>query len=178
MALDRLKQMASQVTGQAKPPHPFDPLSESEIEKAVAIIRKEHDGLFFNAVTLWEPRKADMMKWVVDPDHTQRPHRIADVVAIGRGSKVYDGIVDLEEGKILNWELTEGVQPLVSLRFPVGMELRINCFQITMEDLQIVETVVRKDPKVIEQCGLIGIPPEDMHKVYCDRTSATRGLQA
>ncbi|KAJ9642981.1 peroxisomal copper amine oxidase [Coniosporium tulheliwenetii] len=151
MALDRLKQMASQVTGQAKPPHPFDPLSESEIERAVAIIRKEHDGLFFNAITLWEPRKADMMKWVADPDHTQRPHRIADVVAIGRGSKVYDGIVDLEEGKILNWELTEGVQPL-----------------ITMEDLQIVETVVRKDPKVIEQCGLIGIPPEDMHKVYCD----------
>ena len=38
-----------------------------------------------------------------------------------------------------------------------------------MEDLQIVELVVRKDPKVIEQCGIVGIPPEDMHKVYCDR---------
>lgn len=42
--------------------------------------------------------------------------------------------------------------------------------QITMEDLQIVEHVVREDPKVIEQCGTIGIPKEDMHKVYCDRT--------
>jgi Cu2+-containing amine oxidase len=38
-----------------------------------------------------------------------------------------------------------------------------------MEDLQIVEMIVRKDPKCIEQCGIIGIPPEDMHKVYCDR---------
>jgi primary-amine oxidase len=38
-----------------------------------------------------------------------------------------------------------------------------------MEDLQIVETIVRKDPKVIEQCGILGIPPGDMHKVYCDR---------
>lgn len=38
-----------------------------------------------------------------------------------------------------------------------------------MEDLQIVESIVRKDPKVIEQCGIIGIPPEDMQKVYCDR---------
>ena len=38
-----------------------------------------------------------------------------------------------------------------------------------MEDLQIVEHVVRVDPKVIEQCGIIGIPKEDMHKVYCDR---------
>ena len=41
--------------------------------------------------------------------------------------------------------------------------------QITMEDLQIVETIIRKDAKVIEQCGIIGIPKEDMHKVYCDR---------
>lgn len=40
-----------------------------------------------------------------------------------------------------------------------------------MEDLKIVEGVCRKDPKVIEQCGIIGIPPEDMHKVYCDRKS-------
>ena len=38
-----------------------------------------------------------------------------------------------------------------------------------MEDLQIVESVVRKDPKVIEQCGILGIPPDEMHKVFCDR---------
>lgn len=49
----------------------------------------------------------------------------------------------------------------------------IDLSQITMEDLQIVEHVVRKDPKVIEQCGLIGIPKEDMHKVYCDRRDSS-----
>ena len=43
--------------------------------------------------------------------------------------------------------------------------------QITMEDLQIVEHVVREDPKVIEQCQISGIPKEDMYKVYCDRKS-------
>jgi Cu2+-containing amine oxidase len=42
-------------------------------------------------------------------------------------------------------------------------------FQITMEDLQIVEHVCRTDPGVIEQCVISGIPKEDMHKVYCDR---------
>ncbi|KAF1957606.1 hypothetical protein CC80DRAFT_47965 [Byssothecium circinans] len=151
MALDRLKQAASHVTGLGQPPHPFDPLSETEIEQAVAIIRKEHSNVFFNTVTLWEPRKAEMMKWIKDPEHTPRPHRVADVVCIGKGSKVFDGIVDLTVRKIVSWELTDGVQPL-----------------ITMEDLQIVESIVRKDPKVIEQCGIIGIPPEDMHKVYCD----------
>lgn len=40
-----------------------------------------------------------------------------------------------------------------------------------MEDLQIVESVVRVDAGVIEQCRISGIPKEDMHKVYCDRKS-------
>lgn len=40
-----------------------------------------------------------------------------------------------------------------------------------MEDLQIVEHICRKDPKVIEQCAISGIPKEDMYKVYCDRKS-------
>ncbi|KAF2756222.1 peroxisomal copper amine oxidase [Pseudovirgaria hyperparasitica] len=151
MVLERLKQVASHVTGNTPLPHPSDPLSESEIETAVAIVRREHSNVAFNAITLWEPRKAEMLAWVADPAHTTRPHRVAEVVAIGKGSKVYDGLVSLDEGKIVSWQYTPGVQPL-----------------ITMEDLQIVESIVRKDPKVIEQCGLIGIGPEEMHKVYCD----------
>jgi primary-amine oxidase len=151
MVLERLQQMTSHLTGQVAPHHPFDPLTFDEIRKAVAIVRETHSDLHFNAITLCEPPKIDMMRWVENPKNAPRPKRIADVVTIGRGSKVYDGLVDLEEGKIISWELTEGVQPL-----------------ITMEDLQVVESVVRQDPEVIKQCGLIGIPAEDMHKVYCD----------
>jgi primary-amine oxidase len=117
MVLDRLKQVAAHVTGHTGPPHPLDPLSEFEIERAVSIIRKEHSGLFFNAVTLLEPRKIEMMAFVTDPEHSPRPRRVADIVCVAKGSKVYDGHVDLNEGKIIKWELTEGVQPLVS-RFP------------------------------------------------------------
>lgn len=40
--------------------------------------------------------------------------------------------------------------------------------KITMEELQAVEFVCRKDPGVIEQCKISGIHEEDMHKVYCD----------
>nr|POE65279.1 copper amine oxidase 1 [Quercus suber] len=151
MVLERLQQMASHFTGQVTTHHPFDPLSTEEIATAVAIVKEAHPGLFFNAVTLLEPRKAEMIAYLKSPQTVQKPHRIADVVAIGRGSKVYDGHVDLNERRIVKWELTDGVQPL-----------------ITMEDLQIVESVVRKDGKVIEQCGILGIPPQDMHKVYCD----------
>lgn len=153
-ALDRLKSLAAHVTGIAAPHHPLDPLAAEEISAAVAIIRKERteSPLFFNAISLWEPRKKDMLAWLESPSTAPRPRRCADVVCIGAGSKVYDGVVDLEEQKIISWDETPGVQPL-----------------ITMEDLQIVELVVRKDEKVIEQCGILGIPREDMHKVYCDR---------
>ena len=113
MVLDRLKQVAQQVAGTTPPPHPFDPLSAAEIEEAVALVNKEHGPLYYNAVTVWEPRKREMLAWLADPDHTNRPHRVADVVAIKRGGTVYDGLVDLDEGKILKWESTEGVQPLV-----------------------------------------------------------------
>jgi primary-amine oxidase len=170
MALDRIKQAASHLTGVVAPPHPFDPLSELEIEHAVALVRKEHSDVFFNAVTLWEPRKAEMMKWIKDTQHTPRPTRVADVVCIGRGSKVFEAIVDLSTSKIISWEQKDGVQPLVCTTINKIIDTNCtDCEQITMEDLQIVESIVRKDPKVIEQCGIIGVPPEDMHKVYCDR---------
>lgn len=152
MVLERLQQLTYQVGASSPPPHPFDPLSTKEIDTAVAIIRKEHGKVNFNAVTLYEPRKAEMMAWLADPKNAPRPARAADVVVIAPGGKVYDGIVDLDQKKIVSWKHTPGVQPL-----------------ITMEDLQEVEHIVRKNPKVIEQCGILGIPKEDMHKVYCDR---------
>ena len=114
MVLDRLKQVAMHVSGNAPAPHPFDPLSEAEIEKVVGLIRSEHGSLFYNAVSLLEPRKAEMTRYLADPSHTPVPNRVADVVAMGEGSKVYDGLVDLKEGKIIKWELLDGVQPLVS----------------------------------------------------------------
>lgn len=114
MVLERLKQLASHITSSASAAYPFDPLSSAEIEKAVSIVRAEKgDALYYNAVTLLEPRKKEMLAWLANPEHSKKPTRIADIVAIGRGSKVFDGHVDLEEGKVIKWECTEGVQPLV-----------------------------------------------------------------
>jgi len=115
MALDRLKSVTQHVTGTTPPPHPFDPLSNAEIETAAQIVRKEHGKVHYNAITLWEPRKKEMLKWLEDPTHTPRPRRVADVVAIAPGGKVYDGLVDLGQGKITKWVQLEGVQPLVSV---------------------------------------------------------------
>ena len=113
MVFDIFKQAVRQVANALPQPHPFDPLSPTEIEEAVSIVRAEHDSLFYNAITLQEPRKAAMTKWLSEPDSAARPHRVADVVAIGKGSKVYDGLIDLDEKKIVSWETIDGVQPLV-----------------------------------------------------------------
>ncbi|KAI0906204.1 peroxisomal copper amine oxidase [Ustulina deusta] len=131
-------------------PHPLDPLSQVEIQSAIDLVKKTHGELFFNVVSLHEPRKAVMAKWLEDPS-APRPARIADVVVIAPGGKVYDGLVDLASGTITKWELLDGLQPI-----------------ITMEELTAVEHVCRKDPKVIEQCEISGIAREDMDKVYCD----------
>lgn len=111
--LERLKQLNTHLYGVQAPPHPFDPLSSLEIEYAIAIVRQEHGQLRYNAVSLSEPKKAEMLAWLAAPDTTPRPRREAEVVAIDKGS-LYDGIVDLVNSKITTWEKLEGVQPMVS----------------------------------------------------------------
>ncbi len=115
MALNRLKSVAHHVTGTSPPPHPFDPLSSTEIESAVQIVRKAHGQLHYNAITLQEPRKQEMLRWLQSPASTPRPTRVAEVIAIAPGGKVYDGLVDLKSQEVLSWEQMEGVQPLVCL---------------------------------------------------------------
>lgn len=102
---------------EASVPYPLDPLSLSEIESAISTIKKAHGDVHFNVISLHEPRKAEMQAWLEKPDSTPRPARIADVVVIAPGGKVYDGLVDLKESKIIKWENMEGVQPIVSSRF-------------------------------------------------------------
>lgn len=151
MALERTKNIVQQIAGKAasQPVHPLDPLTESEIATAVDLVRREKSDIIFNSVNLLEPKKADLQRWLnsAGPDL----HRMADVIASGQGCKVYDVVIDITEKRIVRWEEPQGVYP-----------------SITMEDLAIVEGIIRKDAKVIEQCGIAGIPPEDMHKVYCD----------
>ena len=95
-------------------PHPFDPLSIPEITTAINVIKKAHGEVKFNVVSLHEPRKAEMQAWLEDPASAPRPRRIADIVVIAPGSKVYDGLVDIAAAKVLKWELLDGVQPIVN----------------------------------------------------------------
>ncbi|PFH57385.1 hypothetical protein XA68_15132 [Ophiocordyceps unilateralis] len=133
--------------------HPLDPLSSSEIQTAISLVREAHGGgVQFHTVTLQEPRKADMVRWLARRDAETRPARVADVVVVvAPGAKVGEGLVNLAELQITRWAWLEGIQPI-----------------ITVEELQAVEHVVRTDSRVVEQCQMIGIGREEMHKVFCD----------
>ena len=113
MAVERLKSIASHLVGKpVSPAHPFDPLSTVEIDLAVSVIRQaKGDAYFFNCVTLAEPDKGHMVTWLEDVDangldkaSTPRPTRFADIVAIGKGSKVFDALVDLDNKILTKWE--------------------------------------------------------------------------
>ncbi|KAF4121384.1 primary-amine oxidase [Geosmithia morbida] len=136
-------------------PHPFDPLSGEEIAAAIDVVKKQHGELLYQAVTLFEPRKAEMERWLANEVTAPRPARVADVTVIAQEGKVFDGLVDLASGKITSWTQLTGVQP-------------IEIMKITMEELAIVEEKVRVDPRVIEQCEISGVSRDEMHKVYCD----------
>ncbi|KAI5298738.1 hypothetical protein KEM56_003808, partial [Ascosphaera pollenicola] len=154
MVLNRLQQLSQQVDASAPLPHPFDPLSAAEIERASEIVRSVHGdkNLIFNTVTVQEPRKAEMKAWLANPNVASRPRRKAEVVVISKlTSRCFDAIVDLESNRIEFWVELENEQPI-----------------ITGHELTHLEKVARTDPMIIEQCGIVGIPPEDMHKVYID----------
>lgn len=105
--------MSSSQTG----PHPLDPLTSGEIQATVAIVRESHKNVHFNIVSLHEPRKAEMSKWLAQRSSDSKPRRMADVCVIAPGGKVGDGLVDLNSRKIAEWKWTSEVQPIVSGRF-------------------------------------------------------------
>ncbi len=120
--------------------HPLEPLTESEITKAVTIVNLSGkvplESLFPN-VSLNEPPKEEVLKF--KSGNTFR--REAFVIVFDRGhSKTFEVIVDLNASKILSWKEKLGVQPL-----------------ITTEELNLVPQIVRQDLKWQKSMILRGI---------------------
>lgn len=133
--------------------HPLDPLLPSEISLVARTINASLKGdkkVSFNTITLFEPPKEVLQKYVFGKG--PKPPRKAEAIVIGIGSgQISEVIVSIEsgKGKVEGWKDVNGVQPT-----------------ITLEDLTATEEIVRKDAGVIEQCKISGVT--DMSKVYCD----------
>jgi len=90
--------------------HPLNPLSPDEITATADIVRKSvygKEGMYFPEIKLDTPEKAKVWDWD-DGKITERLPRRAAFIAI-IGSKPYEGIVDLDGSKVVEWkEVTKG----------------------------------------------------------------------
>ncbi|KAK1849474.1 peroxisomal copper amine oxidase [Colletotrichum chrysophilum] len=130
--------------------HPLDQLSIEEIQRAAKLI-KIHAGtkaLKFNCLTLREPKKNEYAAF--KSGNGPRPDRRAFAIVIEKGtSQVSEVVVNLKTSKVELWKDVFDAAPT-----------------LTLEDLDICESVTRQDPRVIQACREIGI--YDMSKVFID----------
>ena len=107
--------MASTSPEVAAPPHPLDPLSAPEIERAWQIVQAERAlGPRVRAIfiMLHEPPK----KAVLANRPGDAVERAAFVVLIDSGAgKTYEAVVSLSQSRVLSWEHVPGVQPAIVL---------------------------------------------------------------
>lgn len=92
--------------------HPLNPLTPQEIEKASQIIRDSQYGskdMYFSEIKLEEPEKAKVWAWDANPI-TKLP-REATFTLI-KGSKPYEGTVNLDTDKITYWKEVKTGWPL------------------------------------------------------------------
>lgn len=127
-----------------------DQLSIQEIPTAARLIRDyaAPKKLKFNCITLREPRKSEYAAFRAGKG--PHPDRRAFAVVIESGTpKCAEVIVNLTKSKVEEWKKVKDVMPV-----------------LTLEDLDIIERIARKDPRVIEACRGLGIT--DMSKVFID----------
>ena len=91
--------------------HPLDPLSASEIESAIAILRAQRElgaKVRFESVVLNEPAK----KNVLSPNGKEAAGREAFIILLENDTgATYEAVVSLSEGSVESWTHIPGVQP-------------------------------------------------------------------
>jgi primary-amine oxidase len=132
-------------------PHPLDQLSIQEIPGTARIIREFvwPKKVKFNCITLREPRKNEYTAF--KSRRGPRPDRRAFAIVIEQGDacNVAEVVVNLTTSKVEDWKPVNDVMPT-----------------LTLEDLDVMERIARKDSRVIEACRGLGIT--DMSKVFFD----------
>jgi primary-amine oxidase len=106
----------NRITEDSPSRHPLDPLEPAEIERAVAIVRKNRslpDTVRFVTVRLREPSK----ETITTPGAASNAPREAFLVLLDNATeRGYESIVDLKSNTVMRYDaLPEGVQPPVMI---------------------------------------------------------------
>ncbi len=125
--------------------HPLDPLTASEIEEAVAILRAGRQlgpRVRFETVVLKEPAKAAVRDFA-EGDVIQRD--VFLVVLDNEEEATYEGVVSLNDGKVTSWKHIPGAQP-----------------RIMFDEFSECEAVVKADPGFRAALAQRGITNPDL----------------
>ncbi|MFD1954186.1 primary-amine oxidase [Paenibacillus thailandensis] len=93
--------------------HPLNALTPEEIEKAARIVKESAYGdasLYFAEIKLEEPDKAKVWEWEYS-DGSARLPRQATFTAV-KQEKPYEGVVDLDNGTVVQWKAVPEGWPL------------------------------------------------------------------
>lgn len=126
--------------------HPLDPLSTTEIERAVSLLRSERklgDAWRFVAVTLAEPIRPAMAAHRAGQAVSRNALAVLLDTATGRGA---EATVDLSSGKVTRFEsLAAGIQP------PIMMDEFVEC-----------EAAVKRSPEFRAALAKRGVKDVDL----------------
>jgi primary-amine oxidase len=147
--------------------HPLDPLDADEIRTAAQAVRAAHPQLDhprFALLTLDEPEKELVRAF--DPDRPPPRRAFVEVLERGSGS-TYEGVVDLEERRLVAWRHVPGVQPA-----------------ILPEEFPRIAEIVRADPAVrallaergVQSIDLVQIDPWAMGSLPVEGVDPRRRL--
>ncbi|KAJ6000340.1 hypothetical protein N7481_000749 [Penicillium waksmanii] len=131
-------------------PHPLDQLSIKEIPQVAKLVRDYCNPrtVKFNCITLREPRKAEYASFkagkIPAPDR-----RGFAIIIIRETEQVAEVVVNLKTSKVEEYKEIQNAMPT-----------------LTLEDLDVMERIARKDARVIRACNDIGIT--DMSKIFLD----------
>lgn len=130
--------------------HPLDQLSIQEISQAARLIREKAapSQVKFNCITLREPLKKQYNAYKSGTG--PRPDRQAFAIVLQKGtSKCAEVVVNLTTSKFDQWKEVREVAPT-----------------LTLEDLDVMERIARKDPRVIRACEEIGITDMSLSLIH------------
>src|SRR3569623_1417410 len=134
--------------------HPLDPLTRTEIETAVAVVRGQQelgDGLRFISTMLREPSKGSLRAY---DEGGEAPARIAALVLFDRGpGSTYEALVDTGAAELVELKRVEGVQPAIMV------EEYEECERLLKEHPDFQAAIERRGLSVEESLELITIDP-------------------
>ncbi len=133
--------------------HPLDPLTKSEIARAIGAIGRSGRASRTTRVsllTLDEPEKAEVLQWTPGAD----PQRRAFAV-LRNGSSTDEVVVDLTSAEVISWIPRPGVQPAIQ-----------------SAEWALAQRLTKEDPRWLTAMSMRGY--EDPAQIFCESLSVGR----